>query len=80
MNNIHGIGYSYAMYIVHMPLWTMLNRLLQNKYGLQLQHEPLLLWTVSFVLAAVVYFIGYISYHKFERYFMRLKMPALGAR
>jgi peptidoglycan/LPS O-acetylase OafA/YrhL len=37
--------YSYAMYIVHMPLWTMLNRLLQNKYGLQLQHEPLLLWT-----------------------------------
>ena len=70
--------YSYAMYIVHMPLWTMLNRLLQNKYGLQLQHEPLLWWAVSFVLAAVVYFIGYISYHTFERYFMRLKVPSLG--
>jgi peptidoglycan/LPS O-acetylase OafA/YrhL len=67
--------YSYAMYIVHMPLWTMLNRLLENKYGLQLKHEPLLLWTVSLGLAAVVYLIGYISYHKFERYFLRLKMP-----
>jgi peptidoglycan/LPS O-acetylase OafA/YrhL len=70
--------YSYAMYIVHLPLWTMLNRLLENKYGLQLKHEPLLLWTVSLALTGIVYLIGYISYHTFERYFMRLKAPALG--
>lgn len=68
--------YSYGMYIVHMPLWTMLNRLLQNKYGLQLNNEPLLLWGVSLGLTVVVYGIGYISYHKFERYFMRLKLPS----
>jgi peptidoglycan/LPS O-acetylase OafA/YrhL len=70
--------YSYAMYIIHMPMWTMLNRLLQNKYGLQLKHEPLLLWIVSLALTAVVYFIGYISYHKFERYFMKMKLPSFG--
>lgn len=70
--------YSYAMYIIHMPLWTMLNRLLQNKYGLQLKNETLLLWAVSLGLAVAVYFIAYISYHKFERYFMRLKLPVLG--
>jgi peptidoglycan/LPS O-acetylase OafA/YrhL len=70
--------YSYAMYIVHMPLWTMLNRLLENKYGLQLKHEPLLLWPVSLALTAVVYLTGYISYHKFERYFLQLRTPALG--
>lgn len=70
--------YSYAMYIVHMPLWTMLNRLLENKFGLQLKHEPLLLWTVSLLLTAVVYLTGYISYHKFERYFLQLKTPAPG--
>jgi hypothetical protein len=61
-----------------MPLWTMLNRLLQNKYGLQLKHEPLLLWAVSLALTAVVYVIGYISYHKFERYFMKMKVPSFG--
>jgi peptidoglycan/LPS O-acetylase OafA/YrhL len=65
------------MYIVHMPLWTMLNRLLEKKYGLQLNHEPLLLYAVSLALAAVVYLIGYISYHKFELYFLRLKTPGL---
>lgn len=70
--------YSYAMYIVHMPLWTMLNRLLQNKYGLQLKNEPLLHWAVSLGLTAFVYLIGYISYHNFERYFMKMKMPSLG--
>jgi peptidoglycan/LPS O-acetylase OafA/YrhL len=70
--------YSYAMYIVHMPLWTMLNRLLQNKYGLQLKHERLLLWAVSLALTVVVYVIGYISYHKFERYFMKMKVPSFG--
>ena len=70
--------YSYAMYIVHMPLWTMLNRLLQNKYGLQLKNETLLLWAVSLGLTVVVYVIAYISYHRFERYFMRLKLPSFG--
>lgn len=69
--------YSYAMYIVHMPMWTMLNRILQNKYGLQLKNEPLLLWAVSLGLTMVIYVIGYISYHKFEKYFMRLKLPLL---
>ena len=66
------------MYIVHMPLWMLLNRLLENKYGLQLKYEPLLLWTVSLALTAFVYVIGYFSYHKFERYFMRLKAPSFG--
>jgi peptidoglycan/LPS O-acetylase OafA/YrhL len=70
--------YSYAMYIVHMPLWTILNRLLQNKYGLQLKNEPLLHWAVSLGLTAFVYLIGYISYHNFERYFMKMKVPSLG--
>lgn len=70
--------YSYAMYIIHMPLWTMLNRLLQNKYGLQLKNETGLLWAASLGLTVVVYLIAYISYHKFERYFMRLKLPVLG--
>jgi peptidoglycan/LPS O-acetylase OafA/YrhL len=70
--------YSYAMYIVHMPLWTMLNRLFQNKYGFQLKDEPILMWTVSLGLTAFVYLIGYISYHKFERYFMKMKLPSFG--
>jgi peptidoglycan/LPS O-acetylase OafA/YrhL len=69
--------YSYCMYIVHLPIWTMLNRLLQSKYGLQLKHEPVLLCIASLVITIVVYGIGYISYHTFERYFMRLKVPSL---
>lgn len=70
--------YSYAMYLVHMPIWTILNRLLENKFGLQLKHEPLLLYTVSVAITLVVYGIGYISYHKFERYFMKMKLPSFG--
>jgi peptidoglycan/LPS O-acetylase OafA/YrhL len=70
--------YSYAMYIVHMPLWTMLNRLLQNKFGLQLKQEPVMLWAVSLVLTFVIYVIGYLSYHYFEKYFMRLRVSSPG--
>jgi hypothetical protein len=43
-----------------------------------LKHERLLLWAVSLALTVVVYVIGYISYHKFERYFMKMKVPSFG--
>jgi peptidoglycan/LPS O-acetylase OafA/YrhL len=56
--------YSYAMYVFHLPIWIFLERYMPgNNWIIALS------FTSTFLLA-------YLSYHLFEKYFLRMK-PAL---
>lgn len=64
--------YSYAMYIFHLPVWTIINRLLVNRYGEQFKHGAAMLM-LSLAVFITVYLLAFLSYHGFEKYFLRLK-------
>lgn len=68
--------YSYAMYIFHLPVWTIINRILENKYGEQLKQAPGILIWLPLAVFIFVYLMAFLSYHGFEKYFLRLKRTA----
>ncbi|MBI3900090.1 MAG: acyltransferase [Gammaproteobacteria bacterium] len=65
--------YSYAMYVLHIPLQEIIARPLARAYGWE-NHSSL--WgTLIYIVAGTVvsYCVAALSYHAFERHFLRLK-------
>ena len=56
--------YSYAMYVFHLPVWIFLEKYLPNSN-----------WT-GLSAFMITYLLAYLSYHLYEKYFLRMK-PAL---
>ena len=56
--------YSYAMYVFHLPIWILLEKYLPGRN-----------WT-SIAAFVITFLLAYLSYHLYEKYFLRMK-PAL---
>ncbi len=69
--------YSYAMYVIHFPLHIFIGQPLLASFG----HPPPM-WVAFCYAAAMVlasFALGALSYHGFERHFLRLKHRFFGA-
>ena len=64
--------YSYGIYVIHVMIKTDSARLLARVMGF-LHVELLRVWAYSIVMTAVSFGIAFLSYHLFEKHFLRLK-------
>lgn len=63
--------YSYAMYVVHLPLHVYVAKPLLESLGIAA--TPAVAFAYAAAVAATSFAIGMLSYHAFEKHFLRLK-------
>jgi peptidoglycan/LPS O-acetylase OafA/YrhL len=62
--------YSYAMYVFHLPLWIFLEKFFET-------HRPSFPhWLLGISAFIITFLLAWLSYHLYEKYFLRMK-PAL---
>lgn len=65
--------YSYAMYIFHKPLHDWIGIPLLEAQGLRHENSPYLTLAYMLVMALVCFGMAVLSYHLFEKHFLKLK-------
>ncbi len=76
-------GYSYAIYIFHLPVWVVTTGLLA-RYGLvrAVQQSTALGWAFASGNIMLVFLVAFLSFHLYEKHFLKLKkyFPETGPR
>jgi peptidoglycan/LPS O-acetylase OafA/YrhL len=63
--------YSYAMYVIHLPLHVYVTKPLLVRLGIPV--TPLVAFGYAVAVVLISFAIGMLSYHGFEKHFLRLK-------